>query len=24
MDKDESARASLRVSPTGATVRLDW
>jgi hypothetical protein len=24
MDKDESARASLRVSPTGATVRFDW
>ena len=24
MDKDETARASLRVSPTGATVRFDW
>lgn len=24
MDKDETARASLRVSPTGASVRFDW
>jgi hypothetical protein len=24
MDKDETTRASLRVSPTGATVRFDW
>lgn len=24
MDKDDSAHASLRVSPTGATVRFDW
>ena len=24
MDKDEASHASLRVSPTGATVRFDW